>query len=219
MDKYLSIITNFGCHYTCPYCIVKNNNLNIPKTTCAGLRKLPEVYTKGGYNVVSISGGGDPLFNWQEYKNRCWWHTLRTISYRHKMQLELHTSIIDSGFDLMHMFMRIVYHLRSKEQLKSIKRSDKEIVRVVYVVTDDMTEQDIFEIADFAKNSDQIDELSFRQRVDAGFVNSYHLHEFLQSGHQKDWWYITQCDYNDYYVENEVFHKYSEIGNVRSDNY
>lgn len=25
-DKYISIITNFGCHYTCPYCIVKNNN-------------------------------------------------------------------------------------------------------------------------------------------------------------------------------------------------
>ena len=27
MDKYLSIITNFGCHYKCPYCIVKENNL------------------------------------------------------------------------------------------------------------------------------------------------------------------------------------------------
>lgn len=24
-DKYLSVITNFGCHYSCPYCIVKNN--------------------------------------------------------------------------------------------------------------------------------------------------------------------------------------------------
>lgn len=32
-DKYLSVITNFGCHYSCPYCIVKNNHLNIPKTT------------------------------------------------------------------------------------------------------------------------------------------------------------------------------------------
>lgn len=39
-DKYISIITNFGCHYTCPYCIVKNNNLNIPKTTINGLDSL-----------------------------------------------------------------------------------------------------------------------------------------------------------------------------------
>ncbi len=39
-DKYISIITNFGCHYTCPYCIVKNNNLDIPKTTIDGLDSL-----------------------------------------------------------------------------------------------------------------------------------------------------------------------------------
>ena len=36
-DKYLSVITNFGCHYSCQYCIVKNNHLNIPKTTIHGL--------------------------------------------------------------------------------------------------------------------------------------------------------------------------------------
>lgn len=39
-DKYISIITNFGCHYTCPYCIVKNNNLDIPRTTINGLDSL-----------------------------------------------------------------------------------------------------------------------------------------------------------------------------------
>ena len=39
-DKYLSVITNFGCHYSCAYCIVKNNHLNIPKTTIHGLNNL-----------------------------------------------------------------------------------------------------------------------------------------------------------------------------------
>lgn len=29
--RYMSIITNFGCHYKCPYCIVKENNLHIPR--------------------------------------------------------------------------------------------------------------------------------------------------------------------------------------------
>lgn len=40
--QYMSIITNFGCHYKCPYCIVKENNLHIPRTTLAGLDNLEE---------------------------------------------------------------------------------------------------------------------------------------------------------------------------------
>ena len=34
--KYMSVITNFGCHYKCPYCIVKENNLHIPKPRLQG---------------------------------------------------------------------------------------------------------------------------------------------------------------------------------------
>lgn len=30
----MSVITNFGCHYKCPYCIVKENNLHIPIYDC-----------------------------------------------------------------------------------------------------------------------------------------------------------------------------------------
>lgn len=37
MKKYLSIITQFGCHYTCPCCIVKNNNIDIKPTTIESL--------------------------------------------------------------------------------------------------------------------------------------------------------------------------------------
>lgn len=40
MDKYMSIIMNFGCHYKCPYYIVKMNNLHIPITTLSGLDML-----------------------------------------------------------------------------------------------------------------------------------------------------------------------------------
>lgn len=67
MDKYLSIITNFGCHYKCPYCIVKENNLQIPKTTLEGLRELDKTYKECGCNIISISGGGDPLHNYDKH--------------------------------------------------------------------------------------------------------------------------------------------------------
>ena len=67
MDKYLSIITNFGCHYKCPYCIVKENNLQIPKTTIDGLNELDNIFTDTECNIISISGGGDPLYNYENH--------------------------------------------------------------------------------------------------------------------------------------------------------
>lgn len=69
-DKYISVITNFGCHYTCPYCIVKNNNLNIPKTTIKGLDSLWLETVRNQCNWISLSGGGDPLWNYSEHKVR-----------------------------------------------------------------------------------------------------------------------------------------------------
>lgn len=66
MDKYISVITNFGCHYTCPYCIVKNNNLQIPKSTIEGLDNLEKEIHRNACNWISLSGGGDPLWNIEE---------------------------------------------------------------------------------------------------------------------------------------------------------
>lgn len=65
--RYMSIITNFGCHYKCPYCIVKENNLHIPRTTLAGLDNLEEALKENGCNIVSISGGGDPLHEYEKH--------------------------------------------------------------------------------------------------------------------------------------------------------
>ena len=61
---------------------------------------------------------------------------------------------------------RVVYHANTIKDLNKIHRTGKEIVRVVYVVTKDFTLEDIMNIANYVKNSDQIDELSFRQFVD-----------------------------------------------------
>lgn len=62
MDKYLSVITNFGCHGRCPYCIVRENGIKVPKSTVDGLDKLEDAITLTGANIVSISGGGDIRF-------------------------------------------------------------------------------------------------------------------------------------------------------------
>ena len=62
------------------------------------------------------------------------------------------------------------------------------------------------------KKLENIDELSFRQYVDANYRTHYIMHEYLKAGHKKDWYYIEQNDYNLYYCENKVYKKYRDIG-------
>lgn len=67
MEKYLSIITNFGCHGKCPYCIVRENGIKVPKTTLGGLDNLTKALKETNRDIISISGGGDPLHEYEKH--------------------------------------------------------------------------------------------------------------------------------------------------------
>ena len=74
-DKYLSIITNFGCHYSCPECIVRNNKLKMTPTeeySSCGLLYCALTHECADCNWVSVSGGGDPLYHWWIHQR--WWN-------------------------------------------------------------------------------------------------------------------------------------------------
>lgn len=207
-DKYLSIITNFGCHYSCPYCIVKNNNIEVPETTIKGLSNLKQTLIGYGCNIVSISGGGDPLYNYEEHKD--WYGELSLILESMGIPMEIHTSYVKNDFPTNEC-KRVVYHLHDSRQLKQVKRKGNEIVRVVFVITKNMTEEDLHIISDYVKADASIDELSFRQQVGKDYKTMFHLHNVLLVGHKKDWYYIQQCDYNLYYAENKIYTKYSSF--------
>lgn len=217
-DKYLSIITNFGCHYSCPECVVRNNNLKMtPTEEYSSYAQLLNVLHNecNDCNWVSVSGGGDPLFHWWEHQ--AWWSGFFEMCGKSWRKMELHTSYfnVNSNPEVMmfpfYRFRRIVYHLHRMDELDKIHRVDGEIVRVVFVVDDDMTEDEINGIADYVESSSEIDELTFRQRVDEHYKETYHLHDFLLAGHQKRWWYVTQCDYNTYYHNGKLYTKYTDI--------
>lgn len=210
MDKYLSIITNFGCHYTCPYCIVKNNNINIPCTTFDSLdSRFVDTLIKNDINIVSVSGGGDPLHNYGNHV--AYYKQLFDILGIMGIPLEMHTSYTNTMFPAERC-KRIVYHLHDFKQLFYVPKYGNEIVRVVFVVTEDFTEEKVNQIAEYVKESKIIDELSFRQMVDNHYQTTHYLEDFLKAGHRKDWWYIEQNDYNLYYVEGKTYTEYSKIG-------
>lgn len=209
VDKYMSIITNFGCHYTCPYCIVKNNNLKIPKTTLRGLCELNAEIKNNNCNIISISGGGDPLYEYEKHKD--YYGKLFEIA---TLPLELHTSYIKSTFPIAKM-KRVVYHIRSIDSLYNIQRKGSEIIRVVLVATKELTKRDILKISKFVELSKIIDELSFRQMVNGEYGIEYFNHNLLVRGHNIGLWhYIKQNDYNLYFVNGKVYRKFSEIGKV-----
>ena len=148
-DKYLSIITNFGCHYSCPECIVRNNKLKMtPTDENSSWDNLSRTLGENpDMNWVSVSGGGDPLFHWWEHQ--FWWLGLFTVCSSARRHLELHTSYLPTTDSKMFvlfpysMFDRIVYHVHNINELKKVTRACDEIVRVVFVVDDSMTEDDI----------------------------------------------------------------------------
>lgn len=210
-DKALSIITNFGCHFQCPECIVRNNHIDVPKTTLEGLNGLIAAYKDNKCSYITISGGGDPLFQYEKHVD--WYRKLFKIA--RVIDLEMHTSYLtDQSTFPFYDCHRVVYHVHTLEDLKHIERTGTEIIRVVFVVTPNFTAQDLLDIADYVKNSSDLDELSFRQYVDADYNAVPHLDKYLKLGHQKLWYYIEQCDYNLYYAENKVYTSYRDFQNT-----
>ena len=210
-DKALSIITNFGCHFQCPECIVRNNHIDVPKTTLEGLNGLITAYKVNGCSHITISGGGDPLFQYEKHVD--WYRKLFKIA--RAIDLEMHTSYLtDQSTFPFYDCHRVVYHVHTLEDLTHISRTGQEIVRAVFVVTPDFTAKDLLDIAAYVQSSADIDELSFRQYVDADYNAAQYLDKYLELGHKKLWYYIEQCDYNLYYAENKVYTSYRDFQNT-----
>lgn len=222
MDKYLSVITNFGCHGQCPYCITKGADLDIPKSTVEGLYGLSKAIKDAGVNWVSVSGGGDPMYGYRHHLD--WWeefhHQLAEACqnggkhFTQNIHLELHTSYVDLTLNQAMHFSRIVHHLRQPGDICRILRLfPGQKIRVVFVVTEDFTPEKIKHIVSEVKKNASIDELSFRQMVDGNFQPTHYCEDYLKAGHKKDWWYIEQNDYNLYYCEGKVTTKFEDFKN------
>ena len=135
--KYVSIITNFGCHYTCPECIVRNNGLKMSETDNFSTQEpLNKVLCKERPEWVSVSGGGDPLFHWKDHWS--FYEGLFHTAERRNVKLEMHTSYLPDSPEVqdfpLNWFERVVYHVHKFDDLLHVKRKFGEIVRVVFVV-------------------------------------------------------------------------------------
>lgn len=89
---------------------------------------------ENGCNIVSISGGEDPLHNYEKHTD--YYAKLIDMLVENNIPLEMHTSYVDNGFPIGGCH-RVVYHLQDMDQLYEIKRWGKEKVLWHYIEQND----------------------------------------------------------------------------------
>lgn len=76
-----SVITNFGCHYQCPYCITKQTGMALPETGALAVSKTLRNLLRDDYiEFLSFSGGGDPMHGIVTDKTRAAWYAMTLLA-------------------------------------------------------------------------------------------------------------------------------------------
>ena len=206
--KGISVITNFGCPFDCPYCIWKGHPLeHCHDETDWG--KLDAFLRKGaerGCDHVSISGGGEPLFRFREHMT--WWNRLMESAKAARLYVDIHTRMrptySDDAWDFIHSRIhRLVMSSDRVEDVMPYADSDEcpaPYRRVVHVVTEHDTMGTLRAYARACRTP--FVQFSFKK---------------LHGSEDNDLWeqarrslsipnicFIKDCDFNEYYMPNNM---------------
>ncbi|MFW6247375.1 MAG: hypothetical protein ACOC22_04380 [bacterium] len=202
----ISIITNFGCYNNCWYCIWKKHSLkDTPQVTNWGkLEEFFHIYKKylkpiGEIPKVSVSGGGDPLY--QFTKNKDWWDKLFKLASKHKISIDIHTREIlqDPGF-----WKNINRCVFSSDDLAEDKKfldfvNEYTKLRICHVATEYSTDKKIKEYIDY-KN---VNNCQFTVKELSGFDDKGRYKEICEK-YKDEVYCLDYGDYNLYFMPNST---------------
>lgn len=188
-NKGYSIITAFGCKTGCSYCIWKQAHSN-EKLHGKNWLNSVKAFLKIASSKVSISGGGDPLNNWEKYQN--FWN----LVFNSGKLIDIHTSYTNWDFLPFEKIHRMVFHSNFEENYKEIlKYKNKVKLRVNFVIEPESN----IEILKKAEKNLQDIQLSYREYVGSKSVDKNILKfcKAVQDRKENGKW-IQQADYNIY---------------------
>ena len=172
MDKNLVIITSFGCDKKCPYCISKlhpilSSSKSIEETTVDWIR-LEKIIEMSTSETITLSGGGDPFYNWE--KNKKFFEKLAEISKRHNKKLEVSTKILPMDQSFIKLFDKINYlvdYNAKEDSLYKLKRISWWFltavqVKVTQIVDYNITDHEVYDLIYFLKRLG-IREINFKE--------------------------------------------------------
>lgn len=217
--KGYSIITNFGCKTSCPYCIWKNHALNGYSIKSFDFLKSVKQFIKSKkMNKFSVSGGGDPLNDFEYHLD--FWKLLIDSN----KQFDIHTSYIE--FDnFQHKLFgnsinRIIFHTTTDKlssQFWDIFRfSLLYKIRVNFVVTSELNIYIAEKFEKFASNHNI--QVSYREHISINEFDPLKLSstqtfisDFCKNVNNRyvNGKYVYQNDYNIYLMpDGNVYNKF-----------
>lgn len=208
-----SVITNFGCNENCWYCVWKNNHklidvkTSVSSTNWVKLRELIKWYPGG---KVNISGGGDPLYDYEN--NRGWWTRLFKITKELNKLVDIHTRQTEISDEIVKNVNKLVL---SFDKLQTIKKNIVNIpvenIRLVKVVTADTTLDELNEIISFGFQNGY--QLTFKELY--GFSDDNKFQKLRRELRRKTDLmrrkvrFLKQADYNVYFMpDNRLYSKF-----------
>ena len=188
----ISIITNFGCDKNCWYCIWKDHPLKNCKTV--DYDALDTFLCKYKHlGKVSLSGGGDPLYNY--FNNLKFWKYIINRTKELGMKLDIHTRIIipKSRFWGEHVNRAIISFdevtddfLDDIEYLRKLTK-----VRLYHTVTKEVYVEELFELK--SKGYD----ITLKQLYGADDGGMY---IYMKNKYKNDFFFLDNGDYNIYFM-------------------
>lgn len=196
LSETLSIITNFGCKYDCWYCIWKVHKLENCRddTNWILLEKELKKHRK-----ISISGGGDCLYNFDLNEN--WWKKLFEITKPLNILVDIHsrTPLVNNKF-----WSKINKCVFSSDRLTDYEKIHLRYIlsvtklRITHVVTSGTTDKIIEEYLDFQHKYN----CQFTIKELYGFSDNNKYKEIKQK--YPEIYALDQDDYNIYYMPNNT---------------
>jgi hypothetical protein len=190
----ISVITNFGCRSNCWYCIWKGHKLEHCNDNTNWDRLDLFLRSHQDKGKVSVSGGGDCLYEYDRHYD--WWEKFFNLTNKYNLLVDVHTreKFHDSSF--WNKINRCVFSSDKleddKHYLQWLKNRVK--LRITHLITSDSTNKLIEDYLSFQYFYDC--QFTIKQLV--GYDDKGRYDEIRQR--YPDIYYLDEGDYNIYYM-------------------
>lgn len=207
-----SIITDFGCPFSCNFCVTNSQKTKKPFVFDKGIfDKIKEVFIQNEFERISVSGGGEPLFiHTKEIEN--FYEALFDFGKEMNIPIHVHTNI-DKPNQTSFLFEKVTISI-NYNNFKNKFLSWTEIKNKRYVHVSNGNDLFIIkEIVELLPCDSQltIKQLDNKDRSD--FIEIINYINDLRNNGLKSVMFLPSGDYNTYFSLNDhkIYDCFSEI--------
>lgn len=217
----LSIITNFGCPYSCEFCISSSqNSKHNYKFKLKDARDIRNLLKSGKYSRLSISGGGEPLFIHNKDISLLYKFIIKN-SEKYNIHLSFHTNFKEPHFNIRKLLNRylinFVISIHKEDWSRKFHKWSEDgyyskNLRFTYVIgynQDDL--KNIKEMLQYLPKDAKLTLKQLDETILENIKDIQEIKELIKDNHRCI--ILESGDYNTYYNlnNNEIYYKFKDI--------